>query len=92
MPPAPSPVSFPVVLGFSQKSFHKSYVPEILSVCVFQRLSYLHTDDCTDAHDTCSCWEIVPKEEPYLWRSTFFVSKVMADLDFPMVSRAILFL
>ena len=42
---------------------------------------YLHTIVCTDE------WEIAPKDEPDLWRSTIiFLRSWLISFDFPMMS------
>ena len=41
---------------------------------------YLRTIVCTDERGTFRCLDIVPKDEPDLWRSTICFPEVLADL------------
>ena len=52
-------------------------LPEQPDGCVVPWCLYFRTIVCTDEHGTFRHFEIAPKDEPDLWRSTFF---------FPMMS------
>ena len=48
---------------------------------------YLHTIVCTGERGTFRHLEIAPKDEPDLWRSTFyFLRSWLMSFDFPMMS------
>jgi hypothetical protein len=48
---------------------------------------YLHTIVCTDERGTFRHFEIAPKDEPELWRFTFFYLRSwVISFDFPMMS------
>ena len=71
--------SFAVVLGLIC-NFHTKVrtsvgdrtrlLPERYDGCVVPWCVLLHTIVCTDENGTFRCLEIVPKDEPDLWRST----------------------
>ena len=73
--------SFAVVLGlictFSTKE-HSSLgdrtrlLPERYDGCMIPWCLYLRTIVCTDERGTSRRLEIAPKDEPDLWRATFF--------------------
>jgi hypothetical protein len=47
----------------------------------------LHTIVCTDERGTFRHFEIAPKDEPDLWKSTvLFLSSWLISFDFPMMS------
>ena len=88
--------SFAVVLGLIC-TFHANVrsslgdrtrlLPERYDGCVIPWCLYLRTIVCTDERGTFRHLEIVPKDEPDLWRSTIvFLRSWLISFDFPMMS------
>ena len=54
-------------------------LPEQYDGCLVPWYLYLRTILCADERGNFRCLEIVPKDEPDLWRSTNLFSEVLAD-------------
>ncbi|CDQ75716.1 unnamed protein product [Oncorhynchus mykiss] len=88
--------SFAAVLGLICTFRHKvrsslgdrtHFLPEQYDGCVVPWCLYLCTIVCTDERGTFKRLEIVPKDEPDLWRSTiFFLRSWLISFHFPMLS------
>ena len=87
--------SFAVVLGLictfrpkvrSSLGDRTRLLPERYDGCVVPWCLYLRTVVCTDECGTFRLLEIVPKDEPDLWRSTIlFLRSWLISFDFPMM-------
>ena len=87
--------SFAVVLGLictfrkvrSSLGDRTCFLPKRYDGSVVPWCLYLHTIVCTDERGTFRRFEIAPKDEPDLWRSTiFFLRSWLISFDFPMTS------
>ena len=88
--------SFAVVLGLictfctkvrSSLGGRTRLLPERYDGCVVPWGLYFSTIVCTDDSGTFRLLEIVPKDEPDLWRSTiYFLRSWLIYLNFPMMS------
>ena len=85
--------SFANVLGLictkvrSSLGDRKRLHPERYDCCVVPWCLYLRIIVCTDERGTFRPFEIAPKDEPDLWRSTiYFLRSWLISFDFPMMS------